>query len=866
MAKKARKVTPMIQQFLDIKKENPDAILFFRVGDFYEMFFEDAEIAAKELEIVLTKRSVDKNDPDPVPLAGVPHHSCEAYVGRLLDKGYKVAICEQVEDPQKAKGLVKREVVQMITPGTVLDTNFLKEKENNYLVSMAQTDNKFGIAIVDVSTGDFQVTEIEKQNTDKVSDEISRLAPKEVIVDDNNRDCYSILKKFEEQGVLITTVSQPTYRKVIEIMKDHFKVESLEGFGLGDLNGAVTAGGVLLQYLLDTQKTSLEHIKIVRPYSTDSYLIMDSNTRNNLELCETIRQKRKRGSLLWVLDKTKTAMGGRKLRNWIQQPLIDITAINRRLNFVEAFVDDYILREETGQALERIYDLERVLSRVIYDRATPKDLVGLSRSLEVLPDLVETLQKNLTFDELLENLPNTNDLADYIKQAIVPDPPTSVKDGGIINDGFDKQLDELRDLSRGGIEWISNLETKERERTGIKSLKVRYNKVFGYYIEITKKNLELVPDDYIRKQTLVNAERFVTPDLKEYEDKVLKAEEKIQEREYQLFQKIRSAVITRIKDIQDCAKFVAEIDNYLSLAIVAVEQNYVRPTVDNSRTLDIKRGRHPVVEKVSSEEPFIPNNTYLDNGIEQIALITGPNMAGKSTYMRQVALIIIMAQMGSFVPADNATVGIVDKIFTRVGAADDLVGGQSTFMVEMNEVANILNNATPKSFVILDEVGRGTSTFDGISIARAVVEYLHQEDKISCKTLFATHFHELIDLANEFSRVINYSVSVKEDDDEMIFLREIERGGTDKSYGVQVARLAGIPNKVIRRAKEILYHLENREINEVPVTGYQVSLDEVENKKHELVDEFVDLNPDELTPKEALDKIYELHEKAQKLD
>ncbi|ACB85079.1 DNA mismatch repair protein MutS [Natranaerobius thermophilus] len=866
MAKNTRKITPMIQQYLDIKEEYPDAILFFRVGDFYEMFFEDAELAAKELEIVLTKRSVDKKDSNPIPLAGIPYHSCETYIGKLLDKGYKVAICEQVEDPQQAKGIVKREVVQLITPGTVLDSNFLKEKEHNFLVGLCEDHNYFGLATVDVSTGDFFVTEISKTNYDKVIDEILTVSPREIIIDEEKTRADKILSKLKNYGILVTNKSQPTFNKACDILKSQFNVESLEGFGLADQKSSIIAGGFLVQYLIDTQKTTLEHLQNVKPYSTESYLVMDSNTRKNLELCETIRQQRKEGSLLWVLDKTLTAMGGRMLRNWIQHPLLNVDAINHRLQAVEFFLN-FMYREELARTLKNVYDLERVLGKIIYDRATPKDLIALSNSLEILPDVKDLLKNDEdgTLNDLMDRLPDLMDLVELINSAIVPDPPATVKEGGIIKDGFDEELDKIKDLSRGGKEWIANLEAKEKERTGIKSLKVRYNKVFGYYIEVTKKNLDLVPEDYIRKQTLVNAERFVTPDLKEYEDKILKAEEEMTDLEYKIFQKIRSEVISRIKEIQEAAKILAELDCYRSLAASAAEYDFVPPQVDNSDIIDIKEGRHPVVERVSQEEPFVPNDTYLDNGTEQIALITGPNMAGKSTYMRQVALIIVMAQMGSYVPATSARIGIVDKIFTRVGAADDLVSGQSTFMVEMNEVANILNNATSNSFVILDEIGRGTSTFDGISIARAVVEYLHQEDKVACKTLFATHFHELIELADEFARVVNYSVSVKEEGDDMIFLREIEKGGTDRSYGVQVARLAGIPRKVIGRAKEILSYLESRETNtEIPMTGYQVTLDDLSAEKNKLIQELNNINPDELSPKDALDKIYELYDKAQK--
>ncbi|UMZ73523.1 DNA mismatch repair protein MutS [Natranaerofaba carboxydovora] len=905
MAKK--KITPMLQQFLDIKKENPDSILFFRVGDFYEMFFDDAEIAARELEIVLTSR--DAGEDDPIPLAGVPYHSCETYIARLLEKGYKVAICDQVEDPRKAKGLVKREVTQIVTPGTVLDTNMLNEKENNYIASVYLQKNGAGLSFVDVSTGEFLVTEFREGSLKGLKDEILRINPKEIIMTEKTKSS-PLAKELENRNILITKSSDSIFyhSNANKNLLEHFNTYSLEGFGLGEMNLAIRAAGALLDHLHETQKNSLEHIKKINPYTTDSYLVMDINTRKNLELCESIRDNKKYGSLLWVLDRTMTAMGGRMLRKWVHQPLIDKETINKRLDYISSFIDNFYVREELREKLKQVYDLERVLSRVVFDRATPRDLISLKNSLNQLPVIKDIL--NESGDDKLTSLSEKiilfNDLSDLLESAIVPDPPITIKEGGIIREGYDEKLDELRDLASGGREWIANLEAQERERTGIKSLKVRYNKVFGYYIEVTKANLDHIPDDYIRKQTLVNAERFLTPELKEYESQVLGAEEKMADLEYEIFQNLRKEVSAYSKELQDLADFLAELDCLLSLSRVALENNYTRPEIDETTTIDIKEGRHPVIEQVSGEEPFVPNDTYLDNEKEQIAVITGPNMAGKSTYMRQVAIITLMAQMGSFVPCESARIGIVDKIFTRVGATDDLVEGQSTFMVEMNEVANILNNATGKSLIILDEVGRGTSTFDGIALAKAVVEYLHQEKKVAAKTLFATHFHELVELADEYPRVSNYSIAVSEKNDKMIFLRKIQPGGVDKSYGVQVASLAGLPDKVIKRAKEHLNTLETKQLSFIlPVTGDEskdeINKNEANNNNNEVynkasnevsddnnnydnddgkvkdnlqensfakMDEelvklkevITDIEPDELSPKEALEYMYYLKE------
>ncbi len=899
MAKK--KITPMLQQFLDIKNENPDSILFFRVGDFYEMFFEDAEIAARELEIVLTTR--DAGEDDPIPLAGVPHHSCETYIGRLLEKGYKVAICDQVEDPQKAKGLVKREVTQIVTPGTVLDSNMLNEKENNYLASVYLQREGAGVAVVDVSTGEFMVTEFERRSDTEVRDEILRIDPKEVIMTEKTKQS-PLGKELESRHILVTTAPDNIFYRsnANKILLEHFNTYSLEGFGLGGMNLSVRAAGALMEHLQETQKNSLEHIKKVTPYAIDSFLNMDSNTRRNLELCETIRDNKKYGSLLWVLDRTMTAMGGRKLRKWVQQPLIDKKEIQARLQYIEAFIEDFYTREELRELLKNVYDLERVLSRIVFDRATPRDLISLKNSLKQLPRIKDILLKSdknnahnkhdqenshwsewKGLKELADKVILFDDLVTLLEEAVQPEPPITIKEGGIIRDGYDEKLDELRQLASGGKEWIANLEAKERERTGIKSLKVRYNKVFGYYIEVTKANLDHIPEDYIRKQTLVNAERFLTPELKEYESKILGAEEKMAELEYDIFQKLRQEVSSYSKGLQESADFLAELDCILSLTRVAVENDYIKPEIDISTEIEIKEGRHPVIEQVSGEEPFVPNDTFLDNKTDQIAIITGPNMAGKSTYMRQVALITLMAQMGSFVPAGYAKIGLVDKIFTRVGASDDLVEGQSTFMVEMNEVANILNNATDKSLVILDEVGRGTSTFDGIALAKAVVEFLHQEKRVAAKTLFATHFHELIELADEYPRVTNYSIAVREKNNKMIFLRKIQPGGIDKSYGVQVASLAGLPSKVIKRAKEHLNILETKQLSFIlPVSDVEgakreeksqagqaegeAEINQSDNsaEKDELKDILENLDPDELSPKKALDYIYYLKEQLDK--
>lgn len=813
--KEVAEFTPMMQKYLETKAEYKDCILFYRLGDFYEMFFEDALTASKELEITLTGK--DCGQEERAPMCGVPYHAVEGYLNKLVSKGYKVAICEQVEDPKLAKGLVKREVVRVVTPGTNTDVQALEESKNSYLMCVTYMQAKIGISLADVTTGDFFLTEVD--DLKKLSDEIIKYQPKEIIA--NDAFLVSGMDMEDLRGRLGITVYalEPHFfddDAAKKCLMKHFHVNTLAGLGIADFPTGFIAAGALLLYLYDTQKTSLSHISHIYPYITSKYMLLDSSTRRNLELSETLREKQKRGSLLWVLDKTKTAMGGRTLRSYIEQPLIEKEDIEKRLDAVEELSKDSVSRDEIREYLNPVYDLERLLGRISYKTANPRDLIAFRNSLQMLPHIKAVMKgfaKQLLTD-IREEIDSLEDICSLIAAAVEEEPPVTIREGGIIRDGFDEDIDMLRSAKRDGKKWLAELENEDRERTGIKNLKIKYNKVFGYYFEVTNSYKNLVPEDYVRKQTLANAERYTTPRLKELEDTVLNAEDKLCTLEYELFCKIRDAIAAEMERIQKTAKAVARLDVFASLSLVSERNGYVRPKLNEKGVIDIRDGRHPVVEKMIEHDMFIANDTYLDNNNRLIAVITGPNMAGKSTYMRQAALIVLMAQTGCFVPAKSANIGIVDRIFTRVGASDDLASGQSTFMVEMNEVANILRNATAKSLLILDEIGRGTSTFDGLSIAWAVIEHISNRKLLGAKTLFATHYHELTELEGKINNVNNYCIAVKEQGDDIVFLRKIIKGGADKSYGIQVAKLAGVPDVVIGRAKEIVEQLSDNDITE----------------------------------------------------
>lgn len=877
-------LTPMMQKYVETKEQYKDCILFYRLGDFYEMFFEDAITASKELEITLTGK--DCGLEERAPMCGIPYHAADTYLNRLVAKGYKVAICEQVEDPKLAKGLVKREVIRVVTPGTNLNIQALDESRNNYLMCIVYTDNMYGISTVDISTGDYYVTEVETDR--ELLDEINRFVPSEIIC---NEPFYmsgiEISDMVDRMHIAMSSLEAWYFgdEMCIAILKEHFKTSSLNGLGLMDLDAGIIAAGALLKYLYETQKNSLSQLTKITPYSTGKYMIIDSFTRRNLELVETLREKQKKGSLLWVLDKTKTAMGARYLRQIIEQPLVNKRQIIARQDAIEEFNNDMITREEIREYLNPVYDLERLISRVAYKTANPRDLIALKSSLEMLPHIKAMLSSFKT--ELLktscDNLDTLDDIYELIEKAIVEEPPIQIKEGGIIKEGFNEEVDRLRRAKTDGKTWLAELELKERERTGIKNLKIKYNKVFGYYLEVSNSNLSQVPDDYTRKQTLTNGERFITPKLKELEDIILGAEDKLFSLEYNIFSEIRDTIAGEVKRIQDTAKAISVIDVFTSLAVVAEHNNYVRPKINEKGIIDIKDGRHPVVEKVIKNDLFVANDTYLDNNNSRIAIITGPNMAGKSTYMRQAALIVLMAQIGSFVPARSANIGIVDRIFTRVGASDDLASGQSTFMVEMTEVANILRNATSNSLLVLDEIGRGTSTFDGLSIAWAVVEHISNPKLLGAKTLFATHYHEMTELEGVLNNVSNYCIAVKEQGDDIVFLRKIVKGGADKSYGIQVAKLAGVPDSVIKRAKELVEELSNNDISQKakeialntgcknkgknnPMVNYNVV--EMEQmslfdtvKDDDIITELKDLDLGNMTPIDALNTLYKLQNK-----
>ena len=874
-------LTPMMKQYMQTKEEYKDCILFYRLGDFYEMFFDDALTASKELEITLTGKNCGLEER--APMCGIPYHAVDSYLNRLVSKGYKVAICEQVEDPKTAKGIVKREVIRVVTPGTNLDTQGLDETKNNYIMCIVYMADRYGLSVADVTTGEYLVTELDSQT--KLMDELYKFMPSEIVCNEafymSGLDLDDLKNRLH---MAIYSLEAWYFDDALcrETLQEHFKVASLEGIGLSDYECGMIASGALLKYLEETQKNSLSHMSRLTRYATGNYMVLDSATRRNLELVETLREKQKRGSLLWVLDKTKTAMGARTLRKYVEQPLIDKKSIVKRLDAVAELKDNAICREEIREYLNPVYDLERLVGKITYQSANPRDLIAFQSSLSMLPS-VKCILKDMESDllkEIYEELDPLEELCDLVGRAIQEEPPLAMKEGGIIKDGYNEEVDRLRKAKSEGKNWLADLETKEREKTGIKNLRIRYNKVFGYYLEVTNSFKDLVPEYYTRKQTLANAERYIIPELKELEDTILGAEDKLCALEYELYCEVRNTIAAELTRIQRTAKAVAKLDVIASLALVAERNNYVRPKINEKGVIDIRDGRHPVVEKMIPNDMFIANDTYLDDKKQRISIITGPNMAGKSTYMRQAALIVLMAQLGSFVPASSANIGLVDRIFTRVGASDDLASGQSTFMVEMNEVANILRNATNKSLLILDEIGRGTSTFDGLSIAWAVVEYISNSKLLGAKTLFATHYHELTELEGKISNVNNYCIAVKEKGDDIVFLRKIVKGGADKSYGIQVAKLAGVPDPVINRAKEIVEELVTADITgkvkDIAVQGSetkkkpQKKLDEVDLTQFSLFDtvkdddvlnELKELDISHMTPMDAMNKLYQLQNK-----
>jgi len=871
--------TPMMQHYLKTHEEYKDCILFYRLGDFYEMFFDDAKVVSKELELTLTGKSCGAEER--APMCGIPYHAAETYLTRLVKKGYKVAICEQVEDPKLAKGMVKREVTRVVTPGTTLNAQALDETKNNYIMCIAYIGDHYGISSADITTGDYYVTEVDSER--KLLDEVNKYQPTEIIC---NEAFYisgiDIDDMKNRMGIVIYSLDAWYFSDETAQMtlKEHFKVRDLEGLGLADYDSGVVAAGALLKYLYETQKTTLSNLVAIHPYTTGKFMIIDSSTRRNLELVETLREKQKRGSLLWVLDKTRTAMGARTLRSFVEQPLIERTEIEERYDAIDEFNTNAITREEIREYLNPVYDLERLITRVTYQTANPRDLIAFRNSIHMLPP-IKTLMSDFQsplLKRLYEQLDTLDELYELIERSITEEPPLTLHDGGILKEGYNEEVDRLRKAKTDGKSWLADLEAKEREKTGIKNLKIKYNKVFGYYLEVTNSFKDMVPDYFTRKQTLANAERFITPELKELEDVILGAEDKLIVLEYELFREVRQKVADEVVRIQKTAKAVAQIDVFASLATVAEQNNYCRPKLNEKGLIDIKDGRHPVVERMIQNEMFVANDTYLDNGSNRVSIITGPNMAGKSTYMRQSALIVLMAQIGSFVPAKSAKIGIVDRIFTRVGASDDLASGQSTFMVEMSEVANILRNATSNSLLILDEIGRGTSTFDGLSIAWAVVEHISNPRLLGAKTLFATHYHELTELEGKLNSVNNYCIAVKEKGDDIVFLRKIVKGGADKSYGIQVAKLAGVPDNVIERAKEIVEELSNNDITEIVQNisaegsskRSKPKLDEVDLEQISLLDtmdndtilnELKELDLSQMTPIEAMNKLYELQNK-----
>ena len=874
--------SPMMQKYLETKKEYEDCVLFYRLGDFYEMFFDDAINVSRELELTLTGK--DCGQEERAPMCGIPYHAADSYINRLVEKGYKVAICEQVEDPKTAKGLVKREVIKVVTPGTNFNPMALDETKNNYIMCVAYMPDSIGLATSDITTGEFLITEVSTER--ELIDEINKFTPSEILFNEAFTISGMDISDLKDRLSFAESVLEPWYfddKNDEDIILRHFNVATLDGLGISDYKTAVVAAGALLNYLYETQKNSLPHLTRITPYATGRYMIIDSSTRRNLELVETMREKQKKGSLLWVLDKTKTAMGARLLRNMIEQPLLIKDEIVARQKAITEFINNYVDCAELREYLNPVYDLERLVGRISTKSASPRDLIAFKGSIAMLPPIKKLLAsfKSSLIKSIYEELDVLEDICSLIEASIVDEPPIAIKDGGLIKEGYNEEIDRLRHAKTDGKQWLLNLEASEKERTGIKSLKIKYNKVFGYYFEVTNSFKDMVPDDYIRKQTLTNAERFTTPKLKELEEVILSAEDKLFSLEYDLFTEVRDKIAGEVLRIQTTAKAVAKADVFSNLAIVAMQNNYVCPGINEKGLIDIEGGRHPVVEKMISNGLFVENDTILDNHKNRISIITGPNMAGKSTYMRQTALIVLMAQIGSYIPAAKANIGIVDRIFTRVGASDDLASGQSTFMVEMTEVANILRNATSDSLLILDEIGRGTSTFDGLSIAWAVVEHISNPKLLGAKTLFATHYHELTELEGQMESVNNYCIAVKEQGDDIIFLRKIVKGGADKSYGIQVAKLAGVPSSVIERAKEIVAELADNDISakakEIARLGIskealkipdsvgkdkyvQMSLFDAVNND-DIIDEIKDLELTKMTPIDALNTLFKIQDK-----
>ena len=867
------KVTPMMEQYFEIKNRYRHCLLFFRLGDFYELFFDDAVIGSRELGLTLTGK--DWGQKERAPMCGVPFHSADSYIDKLVQSGYKVAICEQVEDPKLAKGIVKRDVIRIVTPGTVIDNEVLDENKNNYIMSIYGDSKGYALAVCDVTTGEFQTAEFTSANAEeKLFDEAARFMPAEIITNGYflNTPCAGRIRKNLNIDLNDAGDACFAYRNAAKTICRHFDILSVDGLGLGERTFSVCASGGLLDYLYETQKNNLEHIGKITLYSTNDFMLLDVSTRRNLELTETMRENSRRGSLLWVIDKTKTAMGARLLRKWVEQPLINSADINKRLDAVEELKDDFFKREEIKDVLSTMHDFERIMGRIVYKTANARELVNLKNSIENLPQLKKILENSKSgyMREIYSELDTLEDIFALIDKAIVDDPPFSVREGGMIKEGYSSEADSLLQAKRRGSDWISDMEKQEREKTGIKNLRINYNRVFGYYIEVTKSYLDLVPENYMRKQTLANCERYTTKELNDLADLILGSSDRLIDLEYNIFCDVREKVASQVNRIQYTAYITAVCDAIQSLAETAQAQDYVKPVVDDGEVIDIKDGRHPSVEKMS-DGAFIANDVYLDNEDNRLLIITGPNMAGKSTYMRQNAIITILAQIGSFVPASSAHIGVCDRIFTRVGASDDLASGQSTFMVEMTEVANILNNATSKSLLILDEIGRGTSTFDGLSIAWAVMEYIADKKQIGAKTLFATHYHELTELEGKLPGVKNYCITVKEEGEDIIFLRKIKRGGADHSYGIQVARLAGLPNKVIKRSTAILKKLNAADIakktrklaDEAKEAAEEeaVQIDMFNIKENQIIDDINKIDVMSLTPIQALQTLFDLQNK-----
>ena len=857
-------MTPMMEQYFEIKNKYKDFLLFYRLGDFYEMFFDDAILASRELELTLTGR--DCGEEERAPMCGVPYHSSEIYIGRLIEKGYKVAICEQMEDPALAKGLVRRDVTRVVTPGTLIESNLLNESQNNYLCAICVDADEIGVCFADVSTGQAFATSFNgKEMFSKLNTELSTYGPSEIIINvslDTLRDKGQFIKERVSSLVSDNQAFRFDYNSAYDALRFSFESERSAWDGRRNV---ICSIGALLNYIAEMQKTNDTNIKDLKVYTTGQFMEIDVNSRRNLELCETMRTKEKRGSLLWVLDKTKTAPGARLLRQWVEHPLLKSSLILKRQSAVEELYNDFIKRQELETLLNDVLDLERLLTKIIYGTANGKDLRAVCNTISVFPEVKALISdcKSEELKKIFDNFDTLSDIYNLIQKSIKEDAPFSVRDGGIILEGYNAEVDNLRSIMTDGHTWIDTITQQEREATGIKTLKIDYNKVFGYYIEVTKSLINLVPDRYIRKQTLSNCERYITQELKDVEATILGAADKVCALEYNLFQEIRQKIANESERIRKTANLVATIDVYNSLAAVAAKNNYVKPEIDDSNVVDIKDGRHPVVEQFVKDTYFVPNDVYLDVSANRLMLITGPNMAGKSTYMRQVALIVVMAQIGSFVPANDARIGIVDKVFTRVGASDDLASGQSTFMLEMNEVSYILRNATQKSLIIYDEVGRGTSTFDGMSIARAIIEYTNGK-KIGAKTLFATHYHELTSMEDEFSGIVNYNIAAKKRGDDIIFLRKIIRGSTDDSYGIEVAKLAGLPNEVIKRAKEILATVEKTSrnlttsnTNTVEEKESLITFEDITEKS--VIEDIKKADVNMMTPVEAMNLLFELH-------